>query len=264
MYFYFPNQRYWNDKVAQIVWKDFLPWAVYEVDGERAVSLWDQIAFGELVKPYRRDDKSPESMHCVFENVVWSQSLELLHWFVNHWFTSYHKSFPLRLWDLDQLIKRKKKGRKKKGGEWTIQNTMQNESYSMINALWPISLSFSLSPSSWQTLIIFPTVWSMHMHLKDTWLMEMKWSVLLHGQLHASARAKAFRAIKSWSVHTIYATYSQIFRDRNILQKIILIDQHAWWYKNMQDPRYFVPTVVEKISEIHACEVIKTWPYIAS
>jgi primosomal protein N' len=113
------------------------------------------------------------------------------------------------------------------------------------------------TPFLWQTLIIFPTVRSLHQHLQ-WWCMDLTWSVVLHGQLHASARAKAFWDIKSWAIHTIYATYSQVFRDWNDLKKIILIDQHAWWYKNYQEPRYFAPTVIDQIMQTWWCEIVKT------
>jgi hypothetical protein len=240
MYFYIPTQRYANDKVTRVAGEDFSEWSIYEVNGQRAVCLGDEISFSELIQP---KVITPKSINLVFEGVLSSHTLHYIHRFVNHRYTSYHKAMPLRLGDIDQLVKYKKTSRKKKWGEWNIQS-------------W---LTYSLdTKKSWQTLIVFPTVRSMYYYLKDTGLMDLSGSVILHGQLHASARAKAFRAIKSWSVHTVYATYSQVFRDRNDVQKILLIDQHARWYKNFQEPRYFLPTNIDKMTELWWCEVVKT------
>lgn len=280
MYFYIPNHRYGNDKVALIQWEDFNVWAIYEIDGERAVCVWDEVAFSELVKPYRRDWSQPDSMHCVFEDVLSPRSLELIHRFVNHWFTTYYKALPLWLGDIDQLIKRKKKWRKKKWGTWSMiietrvhnielrehasdgmpshSSSIESEYVVENKEIWLERLKYDESILlSGQTLIIFPTVRSLHQHLQ-WWLMGLTWSVILHGQLHASARAKAFWDIKSWAVHTVYATYSQVFRDWNDLKKVIMIDQHARWYKNFQEPRYFAPTVIDYMEKIWWCETTKT------
>lgn len=262
MYFYLPNQRYWNDKVMMMPWDNFSHWSIYEIEWQWAVCLGDEVAFSELIKPLRN---LPKSMNLVFEKVLTHKTLSLVHWFVNHWYTSYHKAMPLWIGDIDQLVKYKKISRKKKGGEWSIECRVHSVALTQREStdIFSGSLTYSLDTKEvWQTLIVFPTVWSMFMHLKDTGLMELNGSVVLHGQLHASARSKAFRAIKSWSVHTVYSTYSQVFRDWNNLQKVILIDQHAWWYKNFQEPRYFLPTIVQKMKSILWCEIYTTWASI--
>lgn len=255
MYFYLPNQRYANDKVIRVAGEGFNPWSIYEIDGQRGVCLGEEIALSELIQ---QKAITPESINLVFESVLSPKSLQTIHWFVNHRYTSYRKVLPMRLGDIDQLVKYKKSSRKKRWGEWSIISRskswtfLQRLEYSLDTKVW------------WQTLIIFPTVWSLYYHLKDSWRMELNGSVVLHGKLHTSARAKAFRTIKSWAVHTVYATYSQIFWDWNTLQKIILIDQHAWWYKNYQEPRYFLPTVAQKLQSVYGCELIKTWECISS
>lgn len=292
MYFYIPNHRYGNDKIALIVWSDFQPWAIYEIDGEWGVCVGEVVAFSELIKPYRRDGTPPESMHLVFDKVLSDKSMELLYRFVDHRFTTYYKSLPLWLGDPDQLVKRRKQGRKKKGGSRSMievgnqkleirsQDPQQSEGRkpeigngSNIRTNDPTSsvgeprsdtkpgiqkLQYDPNkPSPGQTLIVFPTVWSMNQYLK-WWLIDLPGSLVLHGQLTATSRAKAYRAIQSWAIHTVYATYSQIFRDWKSLHQIILIDQHARRYKNFQDPRYFLPTVIEKIQEIWGCEIVKS------
>lgn len=263
MYFYIPNQRYANDKVTSVAGEDFKPWSIYEIEGQWGVCLWDEIAFSELIQ---QKSITPKSIHLVFESVLSEKTLQCIHRFVNHRYTSYHKTMSLWLGDIDQLVKYRKTSRKKKWGEWSIHTILNTElekgNLEKVIHWW---LQYSLDTKKWwQTLIVFPTVRSMYYHLKDTGLMEMKGSLVLHGQLHASARSKAFWEIKSWSVHTIYATYSQVFRDWNDLQKIILIDQHAWWYKNFQEPRYFLPTVIEQLKTLWWCEVVTTWDSIAS
>ena len=45
----------------------------------------------------------------------------------------------------------------------------------------------------------------------------------------------------------MYTTHAEVFQDFANLQAIELVDPHAWYYTNQQDPRYKIPAVIEEM-----------------
>ena len=45
----------------------------------------------------------------------------------------------------------------------------------------------------------------------------------------------------------MYTTHAEVFQDFANLQAIELVDPHAWYYTNQQDPRYKIPAVIEQL-----------------
>lgn len=60
-------------------------------------------------------------------------------------------------------------------------------------------------------------------------------------------RAKAYRAIQSGQVETLFVTHSQMFWDWNGPVDIHLFDAYSPLYEVHQEPRYAVKAVVERL-----------------
>jgi primosomal protein N' len=128
------------------------------------------------------------------------------------------------------------------------------------------SLSSSLCPfpiaDQWQTLIVFPDLWTMFNQWRDIETLrnskiENGVAVLLSGDTEKQKDVHRWE-IKKWLQSVIICTYAEIFQDFKNLQKIIFVDPHKRYYSSQQDPRYKVGDVIEKMQELYwsALEII--------
>lgn len=225
MYFYCFNQRYGGDKVVDITTDAKVKcWDYVHIDGTEALCLGDSVAFPELVTSRY---KGKGEIQIVVKKLLKKESLELLQRFVDHWFSSYKNSLPLYLTSSFETILNKNPLKKWK--KWEEQS-----------------------------LTIFPTVRSLMQETTKA-QRDNPHSVILHSATTTVQKAKAFWWIKQWEITTVYCTYSQIFQDWNNLVSITLHNQHSWRYKNQQDPRWYVPTVVEYMAKHYDAKLSTTW-----
>lgn len=259
MYFYFFDKWFGFDRVAIFEWSTFQAWDIVTIDNDIALCLWENIAFSEL---YVHSIKSNLPNECIEKKVLSKKTMKCLHAFTTQWFCTYKKSVSLWLWtDIAQLIKKKKNAKSKKVTKqwaWTWINRIvdwDNLSFQNHEFVWADSLE-SVQKKH-QTLIILPSIWSATQQIDKQWL-SLPWTAFLHSQSTVNQKIQIFRGIKNWSIDTLFCTYSQLFQDRKKLSHIILIDAHSWWYKNQQDPRYFVPSVVEMIATTYGASIDKT------
>ena len=241
-------------------------------EGEYGFLLGDEVARPEMGKyalktPHLASPKGEELI--VVPRLLSEKSLGLLHRFVNEWYTTYKNSISLWVHDVEDIVKRnkkqeiRKKKKKIKHRKWVINNGVLIHSDEVLE---------------WQQLIIFPDLWTLKQVCKSPLSPrghslptsseftssqggdQLVWHgvVVLHGKSTKKQKSEAFLGIKSWAIATLICTYSQIFQDWQNLQHIILIDQHKRYYKHQQDPRYYVPTVVEKMAEIYGAHVTRT------
>lgn len=183
-----------------------------------------------------------------------SRSIDLLHWFVNEWYTTYKNALPLWLYDIEDIIKRQAK---KKNEKWKMQNV---ECKSQKIIFKNEKLLVSEEEIGGQQLVVFPDLWTLHNEVgwDKNEIFHLPQVSFLHGKSTKKQKSDAFLGIRDWSIGTLFCTYSQIFQDWQNLQQIILIDQHKRYYKNQQDPRYYVPTVLEKMAKIWNTELVKS------
>lgn len=226
MFFFCFNQRYGTDKVVWIDGTEKLckPWDLLLVDWNQALCLWVTVSFQELIKSRY---KWKGDVQVLIKKLLSKESLSLLHRFVNHRFTSYKNSLPLFFWKtVDTIIN---KNPLSKAQKWVEQS-----------------------------LIIFPTVRSL---MQETTVSQRDAvsAVVLHGWSTSVQKAKAFWWIKNGEITTVYCTYSQIFQDWNNLVSITLHKQHSRRYKNQQDPRWYVPTVVRELALQYDANLSTTW-----
>lgn len=244
MYLFHFSQYAWTDRVFRLDKKIWGVWDIVQLGTDAyGILLGDEIAWKEQVKNvWRSTNESP----VIFSGVLSSDALQLINRFVHERYTTYKNSMWLWLHDIDDILKRIPKKKMKKSYMPT---------YNELSVEW-VSL-VSWVDTSWQQVCIFPDVRTMEQMMHSQEL--KKWEAILHGKSTKKQKSDVFRWVKTWTIHTLYCTYSQIFHDRYALNNIIIADAHKRYYKHHQDPRYDVQTVIEKMWEVYAANIMKTW-----
>lgn len=234
MYYYHFTHYAGNDRVFRSEKIFGEPGDLLSVGGEYMLVLGEEVARKEQhTKPW----KSTEEPKLISAWLLSEKSLAMIHRMVEYRFTTYKNVLPLRIGDIDDLIKYKPsresapQKRKKKSAE--------------------------------QQLIIFPDLRTMHAYIAEHKNDLPEVFLTLHSQTSAKQKAQAFRSLKFWKATTVLCTYSQLFQDRAHLTSITLIDQHKWYYKSQQDPRYYVPTVAQQLAKTSGATLEKTWFQLA-
>jgi primosomal protein N' len=204
------------------------------IAGEYFLCLWDTIA---------RDCNYHMKYVDYHVGEAWflsNHSVSLIHWLVKESFTTYKNTISLFLGnDLDQLLKRKVTPR-------TICTTVvyDDDSNSFV----------ATKKTDFQSLLVFPNVWTLYAYLQP-WVDTKKIGIVTSTHTEKQ-KNELFWWLKQWSVATLACTYAGIFQDRKNLGHICIVDPHAWYYKNRQDPRYDAVTVCHQLSHWHDAEVV--------
>lgn len=243
MYCYFPNKRFWEEKVARVTWCTWITGDFFSIDGDYALLLWEHITAHELIPG------QVTAVHCelIEKSFCSPKTLHVIHEFVWKRYTTYTNTVPLWLWsDMVALLKRRVK---------SVKNTTRSRSVDLTKER--VFAFSSNSPTSSQQLIVFPDIWTMHQQLPAK-LFDQPGVIRRHSGLSALQKASIFRWCKKWTVHTLITTPAGIFQDRKDLQLIYLVDEHKRRYKSAQDPRYRTPTVLAEMKEVYSCSLISS------
>ncbi len=244
MYYYHFTHYAGNDRVFVADQTRGQPGDLLHIGQEYLLVLGEDVAWKEQHTKKRKPWVEPQVL------IAWllsEKSLTMLHRMVEQWFTTYRNTLPLRLGDIDELLKRKPSGEKKKKSESKISHDIL-----IVTKEW-----FERWESSkGQQLIVFPDLRTLESYRKEEF--KSSATVVLHSQTSAKQKAEAFWKIKNGQISSVRCTYSQQFQDWASLTDIALVDQHKRYYKSQQDPRYFVPTVVEKLAEITGAALQKS------
>ena len=180
----------------------------------------------------------------VYKEFLSAPALALLHWMVEHHYTTYKS--VIRLFfaaNIEKLLERENKLK-----HWKIE-TLKD---------WNILKQFSLAQEG-QTLIVFPDLWTM---FNQYWNIEPlkdgnieNWIVTLLASNTEKQKDVHRWEIKKWLKSVVICTYAEIFQDFHTLKKIIFIDPHKRYYASQQDPRYKVGEVLTKLAELHWAEL---------
>lgn len=148
------------------------------------------------------------------------KTIAFIHWMVNERFSNYNKVIPLFLWnDITLLLKHKK----------------------------PYNKKDQATPN--QQLLLFPSILSIQQYLNHH--PEMMNSLILSGSSTVVQKAKAYQSLSNNTEQVLLCTHSQIFQNRNNLTEIHVMDPHSPYYHTLQEPRYTITTVTEKMRQIH-------------
>lgn len=228
----------WKDKIFLMkLDKKYKIWDLMMIWDSYYINIWKNISFPELYKY----ELNPESnIEVVYKNFLYKETIELINFLVYIYYTTYKNIFPLFLnIDISKLMIRKKSQSRKIKYNNVDWDDRKNK------------LIFSSDISHWQQLIVFPDLRTLTQSLEK----EKLWKDITINSWKNTIKQKddLFRNIKTWKTTTLISTYSQIFKDWKNLKKIIIIDNHKWYYKNQQDPRYQTNDVLKKMSKIYNC-----------
>jgi len=172
-------------------------------------------------------------MTLVYKELLSPETVQLVHWMVYEWYTSYKNVIKLFLdQEIDKLLAKEIKIKKKK-------------SYSC--KIWGNTIS-----GTWesQTLIVFPDIWSF------TNLIDQE---NFEGIFLYSLDTQSKKNTNRWKIKKgewlICTTSSEIFQDYSNLKKIYFVEPQKWYYTSQQDPRYKIDMVIKKLAELHNAEI---------
>ena len=160
----------------------------------------------------------------------------MIHWMVYERFSSYKDVIPLFFWSDIQLLLKHRLSKNQGNSKWSV--IVRNEAI------------HTKKQNLWQILHIFPSLFALTQFAYSQSLQPTN-SLMLSWQTTVVQRAKHYRAIQSGQVQHIFATHSQIFRDWNNLQDIVLHDEYSPFYAVHAEPRYSVPKVVQYMKNIN-------------
>lgn len=215
---------------------------------KKKVKAWDLLIFGNqyflalgetLSFSEQYQHLTTTQAELVYKGFMTPPTLQLFHWMVDHHYTTYKSVVKLFLTNaIEKLLERE--------GKLKAQS-------SKLKAV-----------SEWQTLIVFPDLWTMTNsigtieRLNDRTIDSLSVVTLLSGDTEKQKDVHRWE-IKKWMKSVIICTYAEIFQDFNNLKKIVFVDPHKRYYASQQDPRYKVGEVLTKMGELHGAEVEMIW-----
>jgi len=246
-YLYWFTKYAWADKIWKISWK-LKAWNLFLFWDEYYLSLWDEISFFEQ---FVYEIREPEDKFKLIEkNLISKETIQFINYMAYERYCPYYNVMKYFLpQEIDKLIERKV-WKKKNMSFWTKWNGVKN----LINIPKIDSSLRSEWQVDWQTLIVFPDLWTLINMTNDNFRKE-PWVDTLLSTNTQNQKDKSRRNIKLWNTKVIFATHSEIFQNYNDLKKIIIVYPHKRYYANQQDPRYKTLAVVQKMSEIYDCEL---------
>lgn len=220
-YLYWFTNYAWSDKIWKISWK-LKPWDLFQFGEDYYLSFGDEISFFEQ---YVYEIREPEDKFKLIEkNLISKETIQFINYMVYERYCPYYNVMKYFLpQEIDKLLERKVAKKK-------------------------------VSNSDWQTLIVFPDLWTL-INSTDDEFRKKTWVDTLLSTNTQNQKDKSRWNIKTWNTKVIYATHSEIFQNYNDLKKIIIYYPHKRYYANQQDPRYKTLAVVQKLSDIYKCEL---------
>lgn len=249
-YLYWFTKYAWSDKIWKVPWK-LKAWDLFLFWEDYYLSLWDEISFFEQ---YVYEIREPEEKFKIIEkNLISKETIQFINYMAYERYCPYYNVMKYFLpHEIDKLVERKvwkKKSSTKasliKGGcEWSEQ-----VGSTPLTPLTEGGLSID-----WQTLTVFPDLWTL-INMTDDEFRKQPWVDTLLSTNSQNQKDKSRWNIKMWNTKVIFATHSEIFQNYSDLKKIIIFYPHKRYYANQQDPRYKTLSVVQKMSEIYECEL---------
>lgn len=242
MYLFSFDKFAWSDKVLKLsdgdqFSKGIKPGDLVKCGTDVFVVLGDEVSWPEL---YRYPYVPAQKFEVIKKWLLSKKTLALLHWMTFTYYSPYRSVMRYFI-------------------SFERENLLERENKKKTDFLSPaqieqITKAIGNIPSSGQTLIVFPDLWTMFNTLPAD-LLESAAITFLNSSATQNQKDKYRRQIKKWIAQVIVCTHAEIFQDFADLKKIILIDPHKWYYANQQDPRYKTGAVLEKMKEIYWAEL---------
>lgn len=200
------------------------------------LALGDKIAF-----PEQYEHLETVKAELVYKQFFTQPTLDLFHRMVETYYTTYKSVIRLFVTNaIEKLLEREGKLKARKDKKIEIWNSKFE--------IW----------KEWQTLIVFPDLWTMFNSTSEQFRESEGVAFLSATQTEKQKDVHRWE-IKKGMKSVILCTYAEIFQDYHDLKKIIFIDPHKRYYANQQDPRYKVGEVIEEMKKLYWAEVEIMW-----
>lgn len=240
MYLYWFTSYAWIDKITKIE-SDF-KFSVGDLllsDWEFFLVLGPEISF---LEQYNYVFPSYRKLELFQAKFVSKKYIERIHWMVYQYYSTYKSVIRYFLsQDIEGLFKRKENKKPKKSKKEIID---------------PALFGLESLSDSWQTLVVYPDLWTMYM-MTDTKIRENSRVSVLSSINTQLQKNKAFWKIKNWDIHYILTTHAEIFQDFLDLKEIVFVHPHKRYYANQQDPRYKTGEVLDFLADLYWISVQK-------
>lgn len=229
----------------------------YTIKTDLKFLIWDLIKINNdffLIKDTKAKWNNIEGKISYIWNLFQPRTIYFQEFFSKYWYSYFFKIFNLFIQE-EIYIERFKLPKIKKAKKFNIDTTYISE-YSNIENYWKylkmwddsieiVNYDFfkNFKPLNWQNLFVFPDLWSISCFVENIKfeynLLDVSWTNL--------SRIKHFFQIKFWKEKNIITTSAWIFQDWYDLKSIFVFDPYKWYYKNQQNPRYYIPDVAKQI-----------------
>jgi len=223
--------------------KKFLIWDLIQINSDFFLIKWNNWIWKEILwnPEYIWNLFSPTTI--LFQNFISS-----------YWYTRYFKIFHLYIQNTKYfkkltlpIIKRQKKI----NIQWEYICKYSNfEDYKNYLKMWDSSIKIidynyfdKYKPWKWQNLFVFPNLRSLY-NFKNN--INFSYDILNISWTHLY-RTKMFLDIKIWKTKNIFTTHAWVFQDWHKLNDIFIFDPYKWYYKNQQNPRYYLPEIAKQL-----------------
>lgn len=219
-----------------------------EANGSYFIALGKEISWKDL---YVLPDLHFELRNVqVCVTLFGKQTLQLVHWMVYWYYTSYRSVVHLFVGDIMHYLKSLQKVKTMKGKDRNI--------YARYNTIVAQDGSGAVDsqslPRLWydttikQTLVVFPDLLSLRHRFQDI-------DYILNGQDSMSRVMKYYHDLQHGYKNILITTSANIFMDYKNLSQIICYFPDTRYYKAQQNPRYYVPEVLEKMKIIRKANI---------
>lgn len=178
------------------------------------IAIGDVISFQDL---YPKKEHKIDNFEIIYKSFLSKQTLQIIHWIVKHYFSSYkhvlHLFIPFWL--------RQKKPPK----------------------------IVKVSEKIPQICIIYPDFWSLVQHHPINTIKDK--TLIIHGTMTKAQKIQAYWKIKQGTVDTIIATNRWLFFDWHNIQKIIINKPSNRSYSNQSDPRFVIQEIAEQYAAMY-------------
>lgn len=242
MFFYFCfTNKWWHDQLCRDTTLHWEPWDLIASNWSHFLVLWEYISRRELYEV--KEFNFPITQYEKIGRLVNSKTLELIHWMVYFYYTNYRaivNLFVPHLWIYAKQELKTKTMKSKDIKKYAQYNTIQNS--------WSLDrrkkLVLSCDKSIGQTLVVFPDMLSLLMRTKEL-------DYILVGSDAQTKLTRYYYDLQNWNKNILITTSANICMDYKQLSQIICYFPDTRYYKYQQDPRIFIPEVLQKMAEIH-------------
>ncbi|MDR0282894.1 MAG: hypothetical protein LBI53_06530 [Candidatus Peribacteria bacterium] len=199
-----------------------------EVEGDFLLHLGSEISFSELYQY----TYPPTSARVIIPQLMDQRGLEFLHRMVYQRYSTYKSVLKYFIsMEIESFLLREQKTKVQKKSERSFLGSLELAQQGQILIIFPDNRSrFNILGSE-----IMDAPDTLHLYSSDT----------------QNKKDQHRRMIKKGSSLPIIATHSEVFQPFQDLKKIILFDSHKRYYHNQQDPRYHLPVIAQKMSELY-------------